>query len=80
MPPLRLLRKYWKAKESETIRPRGRPMDPGAPVCQKGCSRRLGRAAQPRKLGVLGATLRLVEGDWKGSIATLTRAKTTVPR
>ena len=69
---LRLLCKYWKAKGSEAIRPRSRPMDPGAPVCQKGCSRRLGRAAQPRKLGVLGATLRLVEDDWKGAIATLT--------
>ena len=69
---LQLLCRYWKAKGSETIRPRGCPMDPGTPVCQKGCSRRLGRAAQPRKLGVLGATLRLVEDDWQGSIAMLT--------
>ena len=63
-------------RKSEAIRPRGCHMGAGVPVCQKGCSRRLGRATQPHKLGILGATLRLVEDDWKGAIATLTRAKT----
>ena len=78
--PMRLSRKGKESTMYGILGPCDRHMGPSAPVCLGGCSRRLGCAARPHKQGVWGATLRLLEDGWMGSVATLTRAKTADPR